>query len=705
MYKNRKSTTLIALALVLTLLPISVGESRDRSTTEQQPMGPYDIAVLPLEEIPEPGPEVYRQRLKTSYAYESNYATPEILRVLKDPRSIPLDRFLYYKDPFQSSRDHPKPPEHLEKNYARRIEQSKFIVKHPDADQIIDRFTNNTPSAVAVYVRSIGGLNSTNYDVNGTPSQHTWGLLDPFYVQDPVNDFFLETSPGIFPVNYPWNPWSPLGVSDPESNLVFPCMPQQVFHPGESYENPDTGDVIDPASFLPPKPWYGADSLQIHEGEAREGWLLCLAPDIPVEEIELVAFEAYERDVEKSNKLLKKDVVWTTPYYKQMGEWHLLPDMQVVAWNGPIADTQAEFNTLDLHEVYRGDVWISIASAFTSETPPELDRVAYSGMSIQLEFEGMNDLLQTWEHVALKEWLSLEFCLNRQLLECVKADQHSEPDGTMIEVPYPCPEGSIDCPDTHLVETSGYFNSILAYSPGDWLEAPILEKNAENGVDVLLVGLEIRSGVVQTNRKVPGRNLAWHLEPQVISIPQLSTHAICEKADIDCIPEDALFLISTGEPDNSPPVLDGPIPIIPFGQSANGIRIINAYTSDDPVLVTDGHYDLDMRLMESESVLSDFQWLIVEIEVQGFSDYLFLYNEIEDGSFVSEGGGGHIIYPNNGPYLAIKFPWVNDFRSGFTNHGVFTSIPYDMQPTELILIIKPIGIGGGPAYELLGKID
>ena len=706
MFTNRKSTTLIALALVLTLLPISVGESRERSTTEQQTMSPYDIAVLPLDQVPEPNIDVYRHSFSD---YDNQYASSEVLRVLKDPRKIPIERFLYYKHPRGQLPSRTFRDPHDRSIYQERIQLSVQVVSYPYADQILGRFKDEAHSAIAVYVRTVGDVDEyESYADEYSPTElMTRNQLDPFYIRDPILDYWMveiwDEELDDLVSSYPdWTPWSYLAVSDSESDLTFPCMPQQVLNLMEPYENPDTGEMIDPASYLPPKPWYLSPSWEINQGEVREGWLLCLAPDVPVEQIELVKLTGENiYDGSFSNKV--EDVVWMHPDSRQMGEWHLLPDMELVAWNGPIVDTLAEFETLDLHDVYRGDVWISIASAFTNNALPELEDAAYSGLSLQLYFEGMDDLLQAWEHVALREWLSLELCFNRQLSECVKVNQHSEPDGTMIEVPYHCPEGSIDCPDTNLVETRAYFNSILAYSPGDWVEVSILEKHPEDYIDVFLVGLESRTGVVQINREVPGRILTWHLEPQLIKIPVLTTHDICEEVDIDCIPEDALFLISTGELDYSPPVLDGPIPIIPFGQSAHGIRILNSYTSDDPVLMTHGLYDLDMRLVESDSILSDFQWLIIDIEVIGFSDYLLLYSDGKNGTFKLEGGGDNIIFSNNGPHLAFRSPWVTTFRSGLSNHGSLESIPDAIQLDDLILVIDSVVMGGGPAFKITGK--
>ena len=711
MYKSNKLAVLIALVLLLTLFSTSTVVSHDQSInqTDPPPISPYDIAVLPLDDVPDPGPDVYRNLFPPSADYL--YAQAEVLRVLKDPRSIPLDHFLYYKDTRKQTQNIIYRDPKVRSVYEERNQLYEQVVSYPETDLILERFKDKPHSAIAVYVRVVGNVYEDDgvTDELSTPESTISYHVDPFYVPDPVADYeMLETwdeELDEYVNSYrEWTPWRYLAVLDPESDLALPCMPQQVINPGEPYENPVTGEMIDPAAYLPPKPWYLSPSRIMDQGEVREGWLLCLAPDVPVEEIKLVKLVG-DNSYTGSFSTNVEDVVWIHPDSRQMGEWHLLPDMEVVGWNGPVVGRLADFNALDLHEVYRGDVWISIASAFTNNTPPGLEDAAFSGVSIQFQFPGMNDLLQTWEHVALKEWLSLEICFDRQLSECVEADQHFEPDGTMIEVPNVCPDETAGCPDTHQIETRSHFNSVLLHSPGAWIEIPVkLEDHSKDDIEVLLVGLQRRSGDLQTSREVPGRTPAWHLEPQEINIPKLTTHTICEEADIECIPEDALFLLSTGEPEYSPPVLDGPIPIIPFDQSANGIRIVHTYTSDEPVLVTSWLNDLDMRLIESESTTSDYQWLIIEIEVQGFSDYLFLYNEVEEGTLVSGGGGGEIFCPNNGPYFAIINPWVNNFRSGVTNHGVFESILYDAQIDDLVLIIDSAVTGGGPAYKISGII-
>jgi hypothetical protein len=707
MFKNRKSTTLVALVLVFAILPISAGESRERSTTEQQPMGPYDIALLPLEDVPDPIPEVYRNPFPSST--DSVFARAEVLRVLKDPRKIPIDRFLYYKDPRRQTQNLIYRDPQFQSIYVERNKLYTQVISHPDADLILNHFEDRPYQAIAVYVRATGAYMEISHYPDNEPDNVTTEIipqLDPFYVRDPVLDFdFLfryRPGTGESEPYYPnWNPWSYLAVSDLESDLTFPCMPQQVLDIGEPYQNPDTGDMIDPAAYLPPKPWYVSENGQMHEGEVREGWLLCLAPDVPIDDIELVEQRGQGNKGTEPFSTETRSVVWTTPEYKQMGEWHLLPDMQVVAWNGTIADTLAEFNTLDLHEVYRGDVWISVASAFTNDAPPELEGAAFSGMSIQLDFEGMNGLLQTWEHVALKEWLSLEFCNNRHLAECGKADQHFEPSGTMIELPNSCPEESADCPDTHLVRTGGFFNSILADSPGNWIETPILEKDVKDGIDVLLVGLESRNGVVQTNREVPGRILAWHLEPQLIRIPELTTYDICASEKVECLPEKLRY--SEDDSENSRiNNFDGPLPIIPYGQSANGIRVLEIFTGETAVLEIGQGYALDLRLQESSTVTNDFQWLYVLLEVQSVVNDIHVFHIIEDGVYDYAAGRKAIIYSDIGSYRAIDYGWITQIRKSVSNIGLFGSIPNDTNLDNLILIFRE-DEGGGPAYELVSN--
>jgi len=709
MFIKKKLAVLIALVSILTLLSISTVESHDPSITQTDApsMGPYDIAVLPLEDVPDPGPEVYRNIFPPSADYL--YAQAEVLRVLKDPRTIPLDRFLYYRDSREQTQYIYYRDPQVRSVYEERNQLLEQVVSHPEADLILDRFKDEPHSAVAVYVRTTGAYMEREYTFDDDPDNPVIEIinqLDPFYIRDPILDYEMQYHYSLSTNEsthyyFDWSPWSYLAVSDTESDLAFPCMPQRVLDIGDPCANPETGEMIDPATYLPPKPWYAYTDNQIQEGEIREGWLLCLAPDVPIEEIELVQQrgQGYRGETQFSTDV--ESLVWTTLNIKPMGEWHLLPDMEVVAWNGPVADRLADFNALDLHDVYRGDVWISMASAFTNDAPLGLEDAAFAGVSIQLQFEGIDDLLQTWEYVALKEWLSLEFCFDRKLSDCVKADQHFEPDGTMIEVSNACPDESADCPDTHQIETTGFFNSVLLYSPGTWIEAPILlEDHSKAGIDILLVGLESRSGVLQTNREVPGRTLTWRLEPQVISIPKLTTHAICEEAEIECIPEDMVFTIS-GKPDPTPPSFDGPIPIIPAGEYANGIRILGAQSLNDPYLEIGRPCNLDMDIYNPNIMTPyDLQTTLISLEKQGVLDDFAIYRVSDGRTLNHQGGAKRIIYINSGPYFALRMGWLSEIRMGVKNYAIEVSTDGLYQNDHILIITNTLLNGGGPAYEL-----
>ncbi len=730
MFIKKKLAVLIALVSILTLLSISTVESHDPSITQTDApsMGPYDIAVLPLEDVPDPGPEVYRNIFPPSADYL--YAQAEVLRVLKDPRTIPLDRFLYYRDSREQTQYIYYRDPQVRSVYEERNQLLEQVVSHPEADLILDRFKDEPHSAVAVYVRTTGAYMEREYTFDDDPDNPVIEIinqLDPFYIRDPILDYEMQYHYSLSTNEsthyyFDWSPWSYLAVSDTESDLAFPCMPQRVLDIGDPCANPETGEMIDPATYLPPKPWYAYTDNQIQEGEIREGWLLCLAPDVPIEEIELVQQrgQGYRGETQFSTDV--ESLVWTTLNIKPMGEWHLLPDMEVVAWNGPVADRLADFNALDLHDVYRGDVWISMASAFTNDAPLGLEDAAFAGVSIQLQFEGIDDLLQTWEYVALKEWLSLEFCFDRKLSDCVKADQHFEPDGTMIEVSNACPDESADCPDTHQIETTGFFNSVLLYSPGTWIEAPILlEDHSKAGIDILLVGLESRSGVLQTNREVPGRTLAWCLEPQLISIPVLTTHTICMNEQVDCVAENTIFMRhspcelprfhchdpETGEEITGPklltdpPSFDGPIPIVPFGQSAFGIRILEVRFLDGILLSPHLINTLDYVFENPDDSFENVQFLFVDLEVEGYSGGKGLFQELDGGVLVSEGGyGQRVVFSDSGPNISIGSTHITQLRRVKSNISLVFTVSYGIKRDKLILINISHSESGGPAFEL-----
>ncbi|MCK4351707.1 MAG: hypothetical protein KAX13_12645, partial [Candidatus Krumholzibacteria bacterium] len=120
---------------------------------KSEDMGPYDSAVLPLEDIPEPGSNVFRRSLPLS----EEYAQSEVLRVLQDPRTIPLERFLYYKHPSEISREPGWLQDDQRPAFEDRADLLEQVVKHPEADPILARFEDEPYTTIAVYVRVVGG--------------------------------------------------------------------------------------------------------------------------------------------------------------------------------------------------------------------------------------------------------------------------------------------------------------------------------------------------------------------------------------------------------------------------------------------------------------------------------------------------------------------------------------------------------------------
>ena len=123
---------------------------------EPRLMGARDVAVIPLESVPEWN-HAGVIRL-TSHAREVEV---EVLAVLKDPREIPTHRFLY------------------------SLTDRDEVVVHPRADQIRARFPDGKGTAVAVYVR-----------VTAPDNLGDGRTIDPFYVQSlelqESNDWFYS---------------------------------------------------------------------------------------------------------------------------------------------------------------------------------------------------------------------------------------------------------------------------------------------------------------------------------------------------------------------------------------------------------------------------------------------------------------------------------------------------------------------------------
>ncbi|MCX6071366.1 MAG: hypothetical protein NTU91_10995, partial [Chloroflexi bacterium] len=140
-------------------------------------MGPRDVAVISIESLP-------------AWAFEGTARSVvaegesglEVLAVLRDPRDVPLDRFLY------------------------ALTEDGQALVHPSADAIRESFEGRGHSAVAVYVRVTAPTVIAEDGVE----------FDPFY----VGALDLAAPDEWFPP-----PWDMIGIvdTDPDAS-VLPCL-------------------------------------------------------------------------------------------------------------------------------------------------------------------------------------------------------------------------------------------------------------------------------------------------------------------------------------------------------------------------------------------------------------------------------------------------------------------------------------------------
>lgn len=199
----------------------------------------------------------------------------------------------------------------------------------------------------------------------------------------------------------------------------------------------------------------------------------------------------------------------------------------------------------------------------------------------------------------------------------------------------------------------------------------------------------------------PGRLPAWYISPQDVSMPLLTTHEICEQ--IECIPEDVVFLDSVGDPDDHPPEYDGPIPIIPFGESAYGFRIVETHTYNGPYLSTP--YDLDLKLRSGIPYRGEDDFdLFVEIATEGYHylPYDIFLREFTGTILQSPRGRTEIYYDNSGPWPAYYsgYYWSSRLRKGMTNFIILTRLPIGSSFSNYVLLATHNSGGGGPAFRI-----
>jgi len=264
---------------IILLLVVSGGglfAIRSIDAASEPQIGPYTEIQLPLEDLPalpedqvynpvveltsgepirrpisdpygNPLPEDYSlDALATAVAWhleeESTQPFLQVLYVLDDPREVPLARYAYNSE-------------------------AGVILPADDMEQL----AGQNLKTINVYVK-----------IQNFSSQP---LADPLF----ASEFADSDWPALYV--------SPLNI-ELEGISQFPCAAVEYADGTEPYALPagiDGGGGVgedglyNPAAFAPPRPWYYGEESALQPGESQEGWVSCLAPDVPLEQLQVKA--------------------------------------------------------------------------------------------------------------------------------------------------------------------------------------------------------------------------------------------------------------------------------------------------------------------------------------------------------------------------------------------------------------------------------
>lgn len=255
---------LIIVVIVATGLSGAVAVGRAQESTDSSVIGPYTEIVLPLEDLPALNENLAFHPIIDQY--ESG-ATLQIMYVLEDPRDVPLARYAYYTEGEGVIAPNDLPS------------QSDI----PEYTQEMEEILSQNPKNINVYVRAMAPADQS--------------VPDPLF-----GDLKRLDSEGKGFIR-PYNPNRPaLVLYFPGFGHPFNCAVPEYINSPEPYQLPpdiNGGNAVgsdglyDPNAFAPPLPWYDNQDTMLAPGEIREGWISCMVPDMPVENILIQALYSY----------------------------------------------------------------------------------------------------------------------------------------------------------------------------------------------------------------------------------------------------------------------------------------------------------------------------------------------------------------------------------------------------------------------------
>jgi hypothetical protein len=584
-------------------------------------MGPRDVAEIPIESVPAWVSEGVAKDIP-----EEGRGGIEVLAVLRDPRDVPIDRFLY------------------------ALTERGEVMVHPEADAIRRSFEAQTHSAVAVYVRVTARAEICEDCYEG----------DPFFV-DPLEE--IERYPGSAGV-----PWDAIGVAyEADGVSVLPCLEPMTIEKGvRSFTAPDTGTRVQPDQYLPPMPQYvvrdntntGLLQGEMTAGEVREGWILCLAPDVPGEEVKVVTGPIFSAD---HGTFGYGNPKWAHVEEMAIGEWYLLENRQVLGWNEDPAEVRGGDPThLDEEVVYEGDVWVSVGQALRHLGNLRVDQNGISSetfeeeIRLQMYFEGMDELLTRWDQLGLQGGMDVS------IIGDLQHPWKNGAGGQVVELRARGTSRSVG--SSSLIVGEGRHREpqeVLWLYPGD----------------IRTLG---GTGPIQV----------WRIEFQEIEERELTTDAIC--AETECV------VVPVGPQGRE---VNTPLPLIPAGTRAFGLMVQSARFVQPPILHAGG---LDVFLDEGSNRIypGRYKFLVVDVEMEGGNSGVVFRRLTDDGGIESPGSSWSI-FPERyalgeaSGYVTLGGKWLSFARSARTG-----TVLSDEVPSGWILGDTVLMRFRGPVWEL-----
>jgi hypothetical protein len=409
--------------------------------------------------------------------------------------------------------------------------------------------------------------------------------------------------------------------------------------------------------------------------EIREGWILCLAPDVDIQEIQ-VGGEL--RDPETYLPFATR-TIWSYPVRLQMGDWYYMEDMDVVGWNEP-ADSpkvvgmrpnspRSDDPPGDAERVYLGPVWVSVATGFKSEhtiNPARADdgvtEERQVRISLQMHFPGVEGLLEEWDQIAFKNPIDVTLYADETL-------------------------------EVEIEEVKG----VNLRARGHWLLIESRDAEIEQDMQTIWASLDHSPrtpdaiGLSLRTYRIP----AWRLDLYEVRSETTSTDEICQA--VECVEISKNTFTTAGNVFTSPKTYDGQLQLTPMGEFRNGIKVKDAWFYSGDILY---HRHGPLLVFTDPGFEYGDKWLFIEVEsYSGFSERMGInwdiFYEYEDG-FISEIVAPAILHEDRNGIPVITRNILTQLRRSPDGMILLGAVPGDWTMDRIILVHRD----GGPAWRL-----